>query len=209
MGKWSTALKIGGKIFNNSATRTVGNAVIHPQRTLTGAGTAMKNAVVGGGLGYVAWEGIVNDKPVVRTAADILVGEDTVDKGLEIAGNAADRVEKAVDKAGETLSGMSGSVSSLNDSLGGVGSFLKNVTGGNGLDMIGSFFGNLGKGNVSGLSIMGLLASALLIFGRFGWLGKIAGAVLGMMLIGNNSKVQQIPVPQQNEEPARQGGMRR
>lgn len=209
MGKWSSILKIGGKVVNNSATRTVGGAIIHPQRTLMGAGTAVKSAVVGGGLGYVAWEGIVNDKPVVRTAADLLVGEDAVDKGLEIAGDAADRVEKAVDKAGETLKGVNSSVSSLNDSLGGVGTFLKEVTGGNGLDMMGNFFGNLGKGNVSGLSIMGLLASALLIFGRFGWLGKIAGAVLGMMLIGNNSKVQQTPVQQQPDEQNRQGGMRR
>lgn len=209
MGKWSSILKIGGKVVNNSATRTVGGAIIHPQRTLMGAGTAVKSAVVGGGLGYVAWEGIVNDKPVVRTAADLLVGEEAVDKGLEIAGDAADRVEKAVDKAGETLKGVNSSVSSLNDSLGGVGTFLKEVTSGNGLDMMGNFFGNLGKGNVSGLSIMGLLASALLIFGRFGWLGKIAGAVLGMMLIGNNSKVQQTPVQQQPDEQNRQGGMRR
>lgn len=208
MGKWSSILRIGGKVVNNSATRTVGGAIIHPQRTLMGAGTAVKSAVVGGGLGYVAWEGIVNDKPVVRTAADLLVGEETVDKGLEIAGDAADRVEKAVDKAGETLKGVNSSVASLNDSMGGVGTFLKEVTGGNGLDMMGNFFGNLGKGNVSGLSIMGLLASALLIFGRFGWLGKIAGAILGMMLIGNNSKVQQTPV-QQPDEQNRQGGMRR
>lgn len=209
MSKWSSILRIGGKVVNNSATRTVGGAIIHPQRTLMGAGTAVKSAVVGGGLGYVAWEGIVNDKPVVRTAADLLVGEEAVDKGLEIAGDAADRVEKAVDKAGETLKSVNSSVASLNDSLGGVGTFLKEVTGGNGMDMMGSFFGNLGKGNVSGLSIMGLLASALLIFGRFGWLGKIAGAVLGMMLIGNNSKVQQTPVQQQPDEQNRQGGMRR
>lgn len=209
MGKWSSILRIGGKVVNNSATRTVGGAIIHPQRTLMGAGTAVKSAVVGGGLGYVAWEGIVNDKPVVRTAADLLVGEEAVDKGLEIAGDAADRVEKAVDKAGETLKGVNSSVASLNDSLGGMGTFLKEVTGGNGLDMMGNFFGNLGKGNVSELSIMGLLASALLIFGRFGWLGKIAGAVLGMMLIGNNSKVQQTPVQQQPDEQNRQGGMRR
>lgn len=209
MSKWSSILRIGGKVVNNSATRTVGGAIIHPQRTLMGAGTAVKSAVVGGGLGYVAWEGIVNDKPIVRTAADLLVGEEAVDKGLEIAGDAADRVEKAVDKAGETLKSVNSSVASLNDSLGGVGTFLKEVTGGNGMDMMGSFFGNLGKGNVSGLSIMGLLASALLIFGRFGWLGKIAGAVLGMMLIGNNSKVQQTPVQQQPDEQNRQGGMRR
>ena len=31
------------------------------------------------------------------------------------------------------------------------------MTGGNGMDMLGNFFGNLGKGNVSGLGIFGLL----------------------------------------------------
>ena len=55
--------------------------------------------------------------------------------------------------------------------------------------MFGNFFRNLGQGNVSGLSIAGLVAAAFLIFGRFGWLGKIAGAFLGMMLIGNNAGI--------------------
>ncbi|MCS2698321.1 hypothetical protein NXW27_18245 [Phocaeicola dorei] len=80
---------------------------------------------------------------------------------------------------------------------------------GNGMDMLGNFFGNLGKGNVSGLSIFGLLASAMLVFGRFGWLGKIAGALLGMMLIGNNSKVAKPLTPAMSEEQGRPGGMRR
>ncbi len=57
--------------------------------------------------------------------------------------------------------------------------------------MFGSFFGNLAKGKVSGLSLVGLVAAAFLTFGRFGWLGKIAGAMLGMMLIGNNTNVSQ------------------
>ena len=57
---------------------------------------------------------------------------------------------------------------------------------------MGNFFSNLGSGNVSGLSIAGLVVSALLIFGRFGWLGKIAGAVLGMMMIGNNANMAQV-----------------
>ena len=30
-----------------------------------------------------------------------------------------------------------------------------------------------------------------MVFGRFGWLSKIAGALLGAMIIGNNSKVAQ------------------
>lgn len=36
------------------------------------------------------------------------------------------------------------------------------------------------------------LTAAFLTFGRFGWLGKIAGAMLGMMLIGNNSNIKNI-----------------
>lgn len=88
-------------------------------------------------------------------------------------------------------------------SWGGVGTFLRNMTGGNGMDMLGNFFGNLGKGNVSGLGIFGLLASAMLVFGRFGWLGKIARALLGMMLIGNNSKVAQPLTPAVSEEQGR------
>ena len=35
---------------------------------------------------------------------------------------------------------------------------------------------------MSGLSIAGLVAAAFLIFGRFGWLGKIAGAFLGVVI---------------------------
>lgn len=182
---------------------------MHPQRTLVGLGNATKTAVMGGGMGYLAWEKLVNDKPVVRAAADLLVGEEAVDKGLEMVGNATNKIADAADKAGESLQEVSQSVSSMGATWGGVGTFLRNMTGGNGMDMLGNFFGNLGKGNVSGLGIFGLLASAMLVFGRFGWLGKIAGALLGMMLIGNNSKVAQPLTPAVSEEQGRPGGMRR
>lgn len=201
----------GKRLANNSATRSLGGAVVHPQRTLAGFGHATKTAVVGGGMGYLAWENIVNDKPVVRTVADVLVGEENVEKGMEIAGQAAEEVGKAIDETGEALHGVKDGVRSLNETWGGIGTFLGNLTGENGLDMFGNFFSNLGKGNVSGLGMLGLVASALLVFGRFGWLGKIGGLLLGMMLIGNNSRIEQThPVgqtPQDGQE--RQGGMRR
>ena len=73
--------------------------------------------------------------------------------------------------------------------------------------------------DVSGLSIAGLVAAAFLIFGRFGWLGKIAGAFLGMMLIGNNAGVFRTPETENvqrtrtpelpAEEQTHGGGMRR
>ena len=211
MAGWARILGFGKKLINNSATRSLGGAVVHPQRTLAGLGHATKTAVVGGGMGYLAWENIVNDKPVVRTVADVLGGEENVDKGVEMAGQAADRVEQAVDQAGEALQGVKEGVSTMNRTWGGIGTFLGNLTGGNGLDMFGNFFSNLGKGNVSGLGMLGLVASALLVFGRFGRLGKIGGLLLGMMLIGNNSRIEQKQPAGQTpqEEQGRQGGIRR
>ena len=222
MSKWATLLKYGKQVAdsslkygkqaaNSSAAKTMGDAMIHPQRTLTGLGKATKTAVVGGGMGYLAWENIVNDKPIVRTAADVLVGEETVDKGLEVAGKASDKVGNMAEKVGENMESISSSVSGVSGAWSGIGSFLKNMLGGNGLDMLGNFFGNIGKGNVSGLSMLGLVASSLLIFGRFGWLGKIAGALMGMMLIGSNSRGVQMEQPSQGEsqDVQRNGGMRR
>lgn len=222
MSKWATLLKYGKQVAdsslkygkqaaNSSAAKTMGDAMIHPQRTLTGLGKATKTAVVGGGMGYLAWENIVNDKPIVRTAADVLVGEETVDKGLEVAGKASDKVGNMAEKVGENMESISSSVSGVSGAWSGIGSFLKNMLGGNGLDMLGNFFGNIGKGNVSGLSMLGLVASSLLVFGRFGWLGKIAGALMGMMLIGSNSRGVQMEQPSQGEsqDVQRNGGMRR
>ena len=211
MSKWATLLKYGKQVADSSAAKTMGDAMIHPQRTLTGLGEATKTAVVGGGMGYLAWENIVNDKPIVRTAADVLVGGETVDKGLEVAGQATEKVSNMVEKVGEGVENISSSVSGASGAWSGIGSFLTNMLGGNGLDMLGNFFGNIGKGNVSGLSMLGLVASSLLIFGRFGWLGKIAGALMGMMLIGSNSQRAQTEQPLQSEsqDVQRNGGMRR
>ena len=116
-----------------------------------------------------------------------------------------------MEKVGENMENISSSVSGVSGAWSGVGSFLKNMLGGNGLDMLGNFFSNIGKGNVSGLSMLGLVASSLLIFGRFGWLGKIAGALMGMMLIGSNSRGVQMEQPSQSEsqDVQRNGGMRR
>lgn len=226
MGKWATLLKYGKQVVdsslkygkqavNSTAGKTIGDAMIHPQRTLTGLGKATKTAAIGGGMGYLAWENIVNDKPIVRTAADVLVGEETVDKGLEVVGKASDKMENMVEKVGENMESISSSVSSsasgVSSAWSGIGSFLGNMLGGNGTNMLGNFFGNIGKGNVSGLSILGLVASSLLIFGRFGWLGKIAGALMSMMLIGSNSRGIQTEQPSQSEsqDVERNGGMRR
>ena len=191
MGVWSTLLKYGGKAAKGVGTATaatgksVGKAVLHPSQTLRGAGQAVKTATIGGAVGYVGWEKLTTDKSVVRIVSDAVVGESVTDT---IAGT-ADGVRELTGKAGEAVSSVSGAGTGIDNKLNGVSNFLRQASGGGVMDMFGNFFRNLGSGNVSGLGIAGLVAAAFLIFGRFGWLGKIAGAFLGMMLIGNNAGV--------------------
>jgi len=194
MSIWSSIARGGAKVlrgtgeFAKAGGKSIGETVIHPAKTLTGAGKAVKTAAVGGATGYVAWESIINDKSVVETVSDVVVGKETTDK---IAG-AVDDVKGLKDKAGEAVDAVNGAMGDINSKWSGLGNFFRGIFGGNGLDMFGNFFKNLGTGNVSGLSLVGLVAAAFLSFGRFGWLGKIAGAMLGMMLIGNNSNMQSI-----------------
>ena len=191
---WATLLKAGLKFMGSGAkatAKTVGHTVLHPQQTIKGMGTATKTAAVGAATGYVAWEKLTTDKSVARIVGDAVVGSDTIDS----VGEKVEGVGNAVSSLGETASNAMNSVSDAvngaNSNLNGINNFLGNMSGGNGGNMFSNFFSNLFSGNVSGMSMLGLVASAFLIFGRFGWMGKIAGALLGMMMIGNNATLQQ------------------
>ena len=218
---WSTFLKATGKYVLKGGRATVesaGSAVIHPQRTIKGLGTAAKTAAVGGGMAYVGWEKLTTDKSVTRIVGDAVVGEGTMESVSNKVDTAIEGVNDLKEKVGETVSTMNEAMTDVNSKWSGMSNFLRGIFSGNGGNMIGNFFSNLGKGNVSGLSLAGLVVSALLVFGRFGWLGKIAGAVLGMMMIGNNANMSQLlggqrQAPQiAQTEPQQQtsgGGMRR
>ena len=195
---WATVLKAGLKFMGSGAkatAKTVGHSVLHPQQTIKGMGTATKTAAIGGATGYVAWEKLTTDKSVARIVGDAVVGSDTIDS----VGEKVEGVGNAVSNLGETASnamnGVSEAVNGANNNLNGISNFLGSMTNGNGgnmfSNMFSNFFSNLFSGNVSGMSMLGLVASAFLIFGRFGWMGKIAGALLGMMMIGNNATLQQ------------------
>ena len=173
---WATVLKAGLKFMGGGAkatVKTVGHSVLHPQQTIKGMGTATKTAAVGAATGYVAWEKLTTDKSVARIVGDAVVGSDTIDT------------------VGEKVEGVGNAVNGANSSWNGIGNFLGSMTNGNGGNMFSNFFSNLFSGNVSGMSMLGLVASAFLIFGRFGWMGKIAGVLLGMMMIGNNATLHQ------------------
>lgn len=221
MGFWNTVLRYGGQAAKGvghataATSKSMGKAMLNPSQTLRGAGQAVKTATIGGAVGYVGWEKLTTDKSVVRIVSDAVVGESVTNT---LAGT-ADNVREMKDKAGKALDNMSGAVAGLDNKLSVVSNFLHSASNGGITDMLGGFFRNLGNGNVSGLSIAGLIAAAFLIFGRFGWLGKIAGAFLGMLLIGNNAnvlrasnpdnapKVQASAIPV--EEQSRSGGMKR
>ena len=194
MSFWSKLLTTGGKVLGatknatKATARSVGSSVIHPTHTLNNAGKAVKTATVGGAVGYVGWEKLTTDKSVTRIVSDAVIGEEATDTIAETASD----VKELKNKAGEAVESMNNAMGDINSKWSGMSKFFRNIFNGNGLDMFGSFFSNLGKGKVSGFSLAGLVAAAYLIFGRFGWLGKIAGTMLGMMLVGNNANVSQV-----------------
>ena len=178
MGFWTTILRGGGR-----AVASAGDAIIHPQRTLTGAGKAVKTAAVGGAVGYVGWEKLTTDKSVTRIVSDAVIGSDTTDA---IADTVSD-VKELKTKAGEAVDAVNGVASNMS----GIGNFMHSISTGNVGDMFGNLFSNITSGKVGGMSLLGLVAAAFMTFGRFGWLSKIAGVLLGMYIIGNNSRAQQ------------------
>ena len=176
---------------SQATVTTVGRSAIHPQQTLKGLGAATKTAVVGGAAGYVAWEKLTTDKSVARIVGDAVVGSDTIDSVGEKVDGVTNTVTELKDTVGGAVDAVNGAVTSADSKWNGISTFLGSMTGGNGGNMFSNFFSNLFSGNVSGMSMLGLVASAFLIFGRFGWMGKIAGALLGMMMIGNNATLSQ------------------
>ena len=217
MGFWSSLLKTGGKAAGATG-KAVGGAVLHPSQTLRGAGSALKTATVGAAVGYVGWEKLTTDKSVVRIVSDAVIGEDTTNAISGTAKAATETVNKLTGKAEQTFDSVSQASSSLSSTLNGASNFLSGVSNGNAGNMLGNFFSNLAHGKVSGLSIVGLIAGAFLVFGRTGWLGKIAGIFLTMMIGNNTQRQQEASVtdnqrqarPQQEqEEQTHSGGMRR
>mgnify|MGYP000850260495 FL=1 len=192
---WATLLKTGLKFLGRGAAataKTVGKTALHPQQTIKGLGTAAKTAAAGTAVGYVTWEKLTTDKSVARIVGDAVVGSDTIDSVGKKVDGVTNTVSELKDTASNAIDSVNNAVNSADSKWNGISNFLGNMTGGNGGNMFSNFFSNLFSGNVSGMSMLGLVASAFLVFGRFGWMGKIAGALLGMMMIGNNASLNEV-----------------
>ena len=153
MGFWSSLLKYGGKAARGTGHvigvtgKTLGSAALHPQRTLMGAGKAMQTAAVGSAAGYVTWEKLTTDKSVARIVGDAVIGENAT----EAVAQTANDVQRLTGKAGEAVDAVNTVAGKMDTQFSGISDFFRNMFGGVGCDMIGNLFGNIGKGNVSGI----------------------------------------------------------
>lgn len=176
---WKGGSSVVGAVAKNPKTTAVASVATfagwqklsHPDESL---GTAVGKTLRGGtdGTGDFAHD-VVNG----------YTGDNTVEKVKDTTNNVITGIK-------ETATEAKGLLGSLGDTLKGISSFLGDVFGGNGANMFSNFFHNLGSGNISGLGIGALIASAYMVFGRTGLLGKIGGALMAMMMIGSNSHQQ-------------------
>lgn len=202
MSSWKNLCKVASYPFR------------HPGRTLNGLGKTAKTTVVGGAAAYVGWEKLTTDKSLTRIVGDAVVGEKAMDKAGETLGD----IGAMKDRATDAVRSVSDAMNDMDSQWSGMTKFFRGLFSGNGIGMFGDFFRNLSRGDVSGLGIVGLVTASYLAFGRFGWLGRVAGAILGMMVIGNNFNMTRLPQQRQETlqtamEPADErqtgGGMRR
>ena len=191
---WTTLLKGGAKAATwlgkgaKATAETTGKALLHPQTTISGAGTALKTAAVGAGLGYVGWKKITTDESIVGIVSDAVIGEKGTEKVMDAVHGTADGLRDIRDSVSHVTDRIGTAVEGAGGSLGGISTFLSSVSGGRGREMMGNFISNLTHGNVPGLGIAGLVLSAFLLMGRLGWMGRLSGALLAMMMIGGNAE---------------------
>ena len=202
---WASLLKGAGraaKWVGKGAVNTLegaGKVALHPAQSLKAAGTAVKTAAVGGGLGYVGWKKLTTDESVVGIVSDAIIGKEATQKVEDTVHGAVDGIRDLKESVGGMTERVSSAAENVDGKLNGISSFISDVSSGNGGEMLGGFLGNLTHGNVSGMGVMGLVLSSFLVFGRFGWMAKLAGAMLAMMTIGNNSRRALSPSVAQTE----------
>jgi hypothetical protein len=130
---------------------------------------------------------------------DGVVGEGTYDHITHAAGNAVDTVENGIHAAGQGLQnayqGAGQMVQGYQQQAimpqqgGGLFSAL------NPFNSIGQLANSFWNGG-SGMSLAALIPAAFLMFGNFGWMGKIASLFLGSLAM-KNMRMQQAMIPQQ------------
>lgn len=209
---WRSGLKATSTLWQGGKAATV-NVANATAKVASAAARNPKTAVVGGVAAFAGWQKLTHSDESYGTA----VGK-TIRKGVDGTGDFShdvvngftgkNTVEDVKDTATNVLTDVKdtaveakGVLGTLGETLRGISHFLGNLFGGNGTNMFGNFLDNLVHGKVSGLGIGALIAASYLIFGRTGLLGKIGGALMAMMMVGNNAQkqVQSVAQTEDNE----------
>lgn len=168
-------------------------------RMLGGLGSHTKGAL----LAYGGWKymttGHVPGEQLLNTGVEVVEkAGSAVSKGLDATNKGLDYVNKGLDKMPELIHDTKAALTGGGTSQG--GGLFGNLFGG-----ISNLIGGLFNGGTG--SMLGLVASAFLLFGGFGWMGKIAGgllAALSLGLFGGNSQqqqaLQQVPARQESRQ---------
>ncbi len=202
MAFWTSLAQQTGKALSRTAKASseLGSSVIKGTDRILMAPGLGKRAVIWAGLGTAGYAAVTGNNLIdqaadnLKAAGTFVLGDermdtlsDAVDSTRDTLSEAVDDLKGLKDDAADTLSSVKETTSGLSGLLSAIPNFLKNLTGGNAMDMFSNFFSNLTSGKVGGLGVGGLLLGAFLLFGRHSWLAKIGGMLLGMMIIGMNS----------------------
>jgi len=168
-------------------------------RAFGGLGSHTKGAL----LAYGGWKymttGHVPGEQLLNTGVEVVEkAGSAVSKGLDATNKGLDYVNKGLDKMPELIHDTKAALTGGGTGQG--GGLFGNLFGG-----ISNLIGGLFNGGTG--SMLGLVASAFLLFGGFGWMGKIAGgllAALSLGLFGGNSQqqqaLQQVPARQESRQ---------
>lgn len=196
--------------------RTTGNGISDLVTSVVGGDEAKEK-----GVGY-AVNGFLfgkknQDKAMMGNVIDTLAGNGTSAAIADKAGAVATGVGNAYGQVKDQICGMfqgNGMVDSGNGMMSDPSqqypdmSQMMGVSGqgvaGNLMSAMNRATSSVTGGNITKMNMAGLLLSAYMMFGRFGWLGKAASMMLGGMTLRNinqrnqtlsNMQVQQIPQP--------------
>lgn len=209
MGGWTTALNLGGK-----SVRFIAH---NPKTTLGGLGTSvvawkyfvndqslieqatdvalgddaakgLKDGGVAGGLKSAVFGADGADKSIGENVVDGVVGDGAYHQIGQTAGNVIDSAGNVIHSAGQGVQQVfNGNNQTTQMQAGG----LQMPFGG--IGQLASSFWNGG----SGLSLAALIPAAFLMFGNFGWMGKIASLFLGTLAMRSMCQPTQLTLPQQ------------
>lgn len=222
MGGWNSALRVGGRLVRfagHNPKTTLGltggtvvgwNYFVNDQSLLEqatdialgeDASKGLKDGGVAGGLKGAVFGADGADKSIGENVVDGVVGDGTYRQIGETAGNVMDAAENTLHHAGQSLQNAYHNAGQMVQNYqqqaampqqdGGLFSALTPFSGIS--NLVGSFFGG-----GSALSLAALIPAAFLMFGNFGWMGKIASLFLGSLAMKNMRSHQQVMyVPQQ------------